>query len=338
MEKIKTEDAVGMILCHDMTQIIKDQYKDARFRKGHRITEEDIPVLLSMGKEHIYIWKNDPNLIHENEGAAMLYDVAGGAHMHPTDVKEGKINAIADSDGLFIVDTEKLNKINAMGDLMIASRHGGFPVKKGDMLAGMRVIPLAIEKEKAEPLLAMAGEEKIFNIKPFVRKKAAVIGTGSEVLTGRIVDTFTPVIIEKLAEYGVDVIYQTLVGDNPAKLSEEILAARQAGAEVIVCTGGMSVDPDDNTPAGIRDSGADIVSYGAPVLPGAMFMLAYLDGVPVMGLPGCVMYSKRTVFDLVLPKVLANEPVTADMLSKLGEGGLCLSCELCTYPNCGFGK
>lgn len=338
MEKIKTEDAVGMILCHDMTQIIKDQYKDARFRKGHRITEEDIPVLLSMGKEHIYIWKNDPNLIHENEGAAMLYDVAGGAHMHPTDVKEGKINAIADSDGLFIVDTEKLNKINAMGDLMIASRHGGFPVKKGDMLAGMRVIPLAIEKEKAEPLLAMAGEEKIFNIKPFVRKKAAVIGTGSEVLTGRIVDTFTPVIIEKLAEYGVDVIYQTLVGDNPAKLSEEILAARQAGAEVIVCTGGMSVDPDDNTPAGIRDSGADIVSYGAPVLPGAMFMLAYLDEVPVMGLPGCVMYSKRTVFDLVLPKVLANEPVTADMLSKLGEGGLCLSCELCTYPNCGFGK
>lgn len=338
MEKIKTENAEGLILCHDMTQIIKDTFKGPRFKKGHRVTKEDIPVLLSMGKEYLYVWDDDPNVVHENDGAALLYDLSAGPGMHPSDVKEGKIEAVADCDGLFKVDTEKLNALNRLGDVMIAARHGNFPVRSGDTLAGMRVIPLAISADKAAQIRALGEGSPIFEILPYKLKKAAVITTGSEVYKRRIEDKFTPVVLEKLAEYGVDVIGTAVCDDDQQMIADTIHDFIRGGAELVLCTGGMSVDPDDRTPGAIKVSGADVVSYGAPVLPGAMFLLAYCKGVPVVGLPGCVMYARRTVFDLVLPRLLAAERISADDLNTLGEGGLCLNCETCVYPNCGFGK
>jgi molybdenum cofactor synthesis domain-containing protein len=187
----------------------------------------------------------------------------------------------------------------------------------------------------------LCGAEPLLRLLPYKLKKAAIIATGSEVYTGRIKDTFTPVIVEKLAEYGVEVVYKTVLGDDDRAVTEAIRGAiEERGAELVCCTGGMSVDPDDRTPLAIKNSGARIVSYGAPVLPGAMFLLAYYGerSVPIMGLPGCVMYAKRTIFDLVLPRVLACDPVTSDELASLGEGGLCLNCPVCTYPACGFGK
>ena len=338
MESVKTTEAVGLILCHDMTQIIKDEFKGPRFRKGHVIQEKDIPVLLSMGKEHVYIWKNDPGMVHENAGAEVLYRLCAGEHMSPSEVKEGKIEVIAEIDGLLKVNSEKLKALNALGELMIATRHGNFSVKRGDKLAGTRIIPLAIEKDKLDCAVALGGGEPILKLLPFKRKKAAVINTGSELYAGRIEDAFGPVIKDKLEECGVEVMAQEILPDDEALVSEKISEFIEKGAEMVICTGGMSVDPDDITPNAIKKTGAEIVSYGAPVLPGAMFLLAYEGEIPIMGLPGCVMYAKRTVFDLVLPRVVAGDRLVQEDLSSLGEGGLCLNCEVCTYPNCGFGK
>lgn len=340
MKLMKTEDAVGQILCHDITQIIKGVTKDAVFRKGHVIREEDIPVLLSVGKEHIYIWENNENMLHENEAAQILYDICKNEHMHPSDVKEGKIEVIADCDGLLKIDREILKGVNSLGEMMIASRHGDFPVKKGDKIAGTRVIPLVIEKHKMEAAKALADGRPIFKILPFLKKKVGIVTTGNEVFHGRIQDTFTPVIEEKLSEYDVEIIGHELSDDNHENITGCIRRLLEKGADMIICTGGMSVDPDDRTPAAIRNVASTVVTYGAPVLPGAMFLLAYLGekNIPIMGLPGCVMYAKRTIFDLVLPRVMAGEILNAEDFHVLGEGGLCLSCPVCTFPNCGFGK
>jgi molybdenum cofactor synthesis domain-containing protein len=259
--------------------------------------------------------------------------------MHRTEVKEGKIELVADEDGVLKIRRDAMTAVNSMGQMMIASRHGDFAVKKGDKIAGTRIIPLVIEKEKMERVKVLAGEEPIFQVLPYKLKKAGVITTGNEVLKNRIQDTFTPVIIEKLAEYGIEVVMHELTGDDTDLTTAAILKMIEAGVDMVVCTGGMSVDPDDRTPLSIKNTGADIVTYGAPVLPGAMFMLAYYDGkIPVMGLPGCVMYAKRTIFDLVLPRIAAGETLSAADLNTLGEGGLCLNCPVCTFPNCGFGK
>ena len=223
--------------------------------------------------------------------------------------------------------------------MMIASRHGDFPVKKGDKIAGTRIIPLVIEKEMMERARQMGGSAPIFEIRPYRLHTAGVIATGNEVYKNRIADTFTPVIEEKLAEYGVQMAEHVLCGDDPEQIGEAIRRMLAAGMDMIICTGGMSVDPDDRTPLAIKNTGAEVITYGAPVLPGAMFMLAYYEGkVPIMGLPGCVMYSKRTIFDLVLPRILTGEKLTENHITSMGEGGLCLSCPVCTFPNCGFGK
>lgn len=339
MKEIRTVDAVGQVLCHDVTQIIKGVTKDAVFRKGHVIREEDIPVLLSVGKDHVYIWEKDEHMLHENEAAEILYHLCENEHMRPSEVKEGKIEVIAECDGLLKVDRERLNRVNALGEMMIASRHGNFPVKKGDKIAGTRIIPLVIEKEKMERAKEVCEGAPIFELKPFLHKKVGIVTTGNEVYHGRIADTFTPVIEEKLAEYDTEIVGHEISDDDHGRITACIEKLLRDGADMILCTGGMSVDPDDRTPLAIKNTGAKIITYGAPVLPGAMFLLAYYEGdIPVMGLPGCVMYSKRTVFDLVLPRIMAGEKLTKEDISILGEGGLCLSCPVCTFPNCGFGK
>ena len=291
MKLVRTEDAVGQVLCHDITQIIPGVVKDAVFRKGHIVTEEDIPVLLSVGKENLYIWEKQEGMLHENEAAEILRQICQGEHMHPSGVKEGKIELIADCEGVLKINTEKLNAVNSLGEMMIASRHGNFPVKTGDKIAGTRIIPL---------------------------------------------------VIEKLKECGVTEVKQIQCNDDHEMITEAIQTLIEDGSDLIVCTGGMSVDPDDRTPLAIKNACTEVVTYGAPVLPGAMFMLAYCEKegrqIPVMGLPGCVMYAKRTIFDLVLPRIMCDEKLHEKDFRLLGQGGLCLSCPVCTFPNCGFGK
>lgn len=339
MKLIRTEKSVGHVLCHDLTQIIPNIKKDAVFRKGHIIKEEDIPILLSMGKENLYVWEKEENMLHENEAAQILYKICENKYMYASEIKEGKIEVISNIDGVFHVNIEKLNKINSLKDIIISTRHNNFTVKKHDKIAGMRVIPLLIEKEKIEKANKVAGNSPILSIYPFVHKKVGIITTGSEVFKGRIKDSFGPVIYEKLKEFDVEIIGQKIIDDDENKISLAINDYIEKGCQLIICTGGMSVDPDDVTPSGIKKSGADIISYGAPVLPGAMFLLSYINNnIPVIGLPGCVMYSKRTIFDLIIPRIMSDEILKKEDIDILGHGGFCLSCNVCTFPNCSFGK
>lgn len=339
MKLIKTQDAVGHVLCHDMTQIIPGQYKDARFRKGHIVTKEDIPVLLSMGKENLYVWEKTEGILHENEAAKRLAALCRNANMTESEVKEGKIELRSAIHGLFRVNSEKLNAVNEIDELMIATRHGNTVVAPGDKLCGTRCIPLVIDEKKLIAAEAAAGADPLLEVLPFKLKTAAVITTGSEVFHGRIEDKFTPVIVRKLTAFGIEMTDHVTTDDGLDHVAEAITEMRSKEPDLILCTGGMSVDPDDNTPGAIKQSGARIVTYGAPVLPGAMFLLGYYaDGMPVMGLPGCVMYAKATIFDLMLPRIAAGIELTRKDFTSLGEGGLCLGCESCHYPICPFGK
>lgn len=338
MKLVKTQDAVGQVLCHDLTQIIKDVKKGPAFKKGHIITEDDIPVLLSMGKDNIYIWEVNENMLHENDAALILYDLCKSEYMHPSEISEGKIEVIADTDGVLKVDSKKLNAVNSLGEMMIATRHGNFPVKKGDKIAGTRIIPLVIEKEKMDKAREAAAGGGILSILPFKKRRAGIVTTGNEVYYKRIKDEFTPVVENKLREFDVEIIGKEICSDDVDMEIESINAMIDAGADIILVTGGMSVDPDDRTPLAIRKVSDRVITYGAPVLPGAMFMLAYKENIPVMGLPGCVMFARRTIFDLCLPRIIAGEELKKEDIDRLGEGGLCLNCGVCTFPNCGFGK
>jgi hypothetical protein len=299
---MNTREAVGQTLCHDVTQIIRGVTKDALFKKGHVIKEEDVPALLNLGKERIYIWENNENMLHENDAAEILRAMCQSENMRAAGPREGKIEVLAEIDGLLMVDTAGLRRVNSLGEVIIAARVSGFPVKKGDKLCGVRVIPLMIEKEKMERARHAAGDKPLLKLLPIKPKKYGLVITGSEVFHDRVQDTFTPVIIDKLAEYKCEMTDHVILDDDHEKITAAINSMLDKGAEMVFCTGGMSVDPDDRTPLAIKNAANNIVSYGAPVLPGSMFMLAYTaDKRPVCGLPGCVMYAHRTIFDLVLP-------------------------------------
>lgn len=339
MKLIETQKAVGHVLCHDMTQIIPGVSKGPRFRKGHVVTQEDIPVLLSMGKENLYVWEMEPGMLHENDAAERLCALCLGDNMERSEAKEGKIELTAAQDGVFLVDTQRLNAVNSIDDIMIATRRGGGAVHKGDKLCGTRVIPLVIPEEKLQKAEEAVGDAPLLSLLPYKLKKAGVITTGSEVAKGRIEDRFTPVIEQKLAPFGITMTEHMVVDDEMDHLLEALAEMKKKDVDLILCTGGMSVDPDDNTPGAIRRSGAQIITYGAPVLPGAMFLLGYYeDGRPVLGLPGCVMYAAATIFDLVLPRIAAGVRLCKQDFVVLGEGGLCLGCKPCTYPHCTFGR
>ena len=338
MKLIKTQDAVGRVLCHDVTRIIRGVQKGVLFSKDHVIGEEDIPVLLSIGKDHVYVMEGNESL-HENDAAKMLQAMCGNENMHAVGPQEGKIELVADIDGLFLADTNRLRAVNSLSEMIIVTRASGFPVKKGDTLCGVRIIPLTIDSIKLKTALRLTGNKPLLKLLPIKPKKYGLVITGNEIFHNRIQDTFTPVIRDKLADYNCVMISREITDDNHKTITAAIKGMLDAGAGMVLCTGGMSVDPDDNTPRAIKNATGNVVSYGAPVLPGSMFMLAYTaDSRPVCGLPGCVMYNERTVFDLVLPRLLADAPVTAEWFAGLGNGGLCLGCPECHFPNCAFGK
>ena len=344
MKLVKTKDAVGHILCHDITQIIPGEFKGPVFKKGHIVKEEDIEVLLSVGKENLYVWENNENVLHEDEAAFILKDICIGddSSISFSEPSEGKIEIISNIDGLLKVNTSKLNEINSLGEMMIATIHGNFPVRKGDKIAGTRIIPLVIEKDKMNKAKEIMKNDKVLSILPFKDKKYGIVTTGSEVYKGLIEDKFGPVIKDKMSEYNTEFLGQRIVNDDCEMITNSIMEFINDGADIVLCSGGMSVDPDDRTPKAIKDTGANIISYGVPTLPGAMLLVAYYEQngkqIPIVGLPGCVMYQKRTAFDLVLPRLLADDYLNKDDISRLGEGGMCLGCNECHFPNCGFGK
>lgn len=339
MKIIPVEESLGMLLAHDMTEIIYGESKKAAFKKGHMIKAEDIPRLLKMGKEHIGIIEYQEGDVHENEAAIRMAKAVAGQGITLTEPAEGKVSLIAEDFGLLKVDYKTLLKINTIDDLMIATLHTDRLVERETVLGGTRIIPLITNEKNIIEMEALCNENfPVIQVLPLRKLKIGIVTTGSEVYHKRIEDKFGPVIREKFKELDCEVIKQIIVNDDAKMISEAIEQLIDDGAKLITCTGGMSVDPDDVTPLGIRNTGAAIVTYGAPTLPGAMFMLAYKGDIPIVGLPGCVMYAKRTIFDLVLPRLLANERLVKEDILRLGHGGLCMGCDNCTYPNCGFGK
>lgn len=338
MKMIKVQDAIGTMLSHDVTEIIPGKFKGRAFKKGHIIREEDIEKLLSIGKDHVYIWEEKEGELHENDAAIRLSNLVMGEGIMPSEeIKEGKIDFFAARDGVLKIDKEKLFELNSLGEIIVSTIHNNTPVKKGEKLAATRVIPLTIDEKKiieAEELI----NSKIMCVLPIKRKKAVLITTGNEVYHGRIKDAFLPIIERKLQEYGSEVLNRVILPDDKEKIKEEIIKGIKEGANMVICTGGMSVDPDDVTPRAIKECGAELITYGSPVLPGAMFLLAYYGDIAVLGVPSCAMYSKRTVLDLVLPRVLVDEKLTLRDIVEYGHGGLCLDCPTCTFPHCSFGK
>jgi molybdopterin biosynthesis enzyme len=339
MTEIPVQEAVGRVLFHDITRIVPGEFNGRAFKKGHIIAEGDVSKLLNLGKDNIYVLDLKKGFIHENDAAERLARAAAGAGIGFMEPVEGKVVMTAEADGLFKVDVAALNKINAIDEIVLATLHTNQQVRAGKQIGGTRIIPLFTDEDKIRRVEQICAETgPVISVKPFKPFKVGLVTTGNEIFHGRIEDKFGPIVKQKFADLGSNVMRQTLVSDSVPMTVKAIHDLIDEGAEMIVATGGMSVDPDDRTPASIRAAGGREVTYGSPTFPGAMFMLAYIGEVPVIGLPGCAMYRKATIFDLIVPRILAGETITRADITQLGHGGFCSACTECRYPECSFGK
>lgn len=337
MKKIPVEKAVGMILCHDITRIIPGEFKGRVFKKGHIIQKEDVENLLELGKEQIYIWEPKAGEIHEDEAALRIARAVSGVNIDYDEPKEGKSTLKSKERGLLKINSGLLYQINSIKDISIASLPQNFIVERGQKLVGVRIIPLTTREENLIQIEDLCrGKAKVFEIREYKELKAAIITTGNEIYKKRIQDKFGTVIRKKLEYFKAQYLGQTFCLDSIEEIKKEILCYKQQGVDLIILTGGMSVDPDDLTPGAIRESGAKVVTYGAPVQPGNMFMMAYLGNTVLLGVPGCAMYYRTTILDVVLPRIFIGEVLNKDDFIKMGEGGFCLNCEVCRYPQCFF--
>ena len=337
MKKIKVEDAVGLALCHDITAM-RTGFKGAAFRRGHVIRPEDIPALLDLGKKTIFVWEENSGEIHEEDAArrmAAMAPVEGAKYTGPA---EGKVLLMAEQRGLFRVDRELLRQINSIGDITISCLPDHYPVEPGARLASMRIVPLVTREEQIEQAEALCRGRKLLDLRPYRQHTAGVIVTGSEIYHGRIQDKFEPVVRQKLAQYPCDILGVTVCDDDLDMIVSAAENWRTQGADLLIFTGGMSVDPDDLTPTAIRKLGAKIVSHGIPAQPGNKTLVAYLGDVPVLGVPGAAISLPTTMFDVLLPQVFTGDRITKDELINLADGGLCQMCGSCRWPNCTFGR
>jgi len=337
---IALTEAVDKVLAHDITEIRPGQFKGPAFKKGHIIRENDLEHFRRLGKEHIYVLHLGPDELHEDEAALRLAKaLAGPGVIFNQQADEGKINLRAAHRGLLKVNVPALTEFNLVADVTCASRHTNTVVQQEEIIAGTRAIPLIIDRRRVEHAVDIAENAGgIFAVKEFAAPDAALIITGNEVYSGRIEDKFAPILSKKLRAFGCSVKTTVFVPDDPNRIKSAIEELLAAGAGLILVAGGMSVDPDDVSRLAIAGAGARDLVYGSPVLPGAMFLYAHIDDVPIMGLPACVLYYRATVFDIMLPRVLAGEPITRGDLAAAAHGGLCLNCEHCHYPVCPFGK
>ena len=322
LKVIPVEAAVGLPLAHDITEIIPGKHKGPAFRRGHIIRQEDVSKLLDVGKANIYVMELEKDELHEEDAARRLAKAAAGSNLKLTDPSEGRINLVAAISGLLKVDVDLLYRFNSLGDLMMATLPGDRYVREGTVVAGTRTIPVLVKESLVQQAEALCKDKPIVRILPMPAKHIRLVVTGSEVFTGRIKDGFGPIVRKKVGELGSSVDSVELSPDDPDVIANHIKNAKQAGAEIILVSGGMSVDPDDKTPEGIRRSGAKVETHGFPVLPGSMFVMAYLGDTPVMGLSGCVLHDPFTAFDALLPRLIAGEKITRADIMAMGHGGL----------------
>ncbi len=340
LKKIKVENAVGTRLAHDITEIRPGEFKGPAFRKGHEVCNEDICHLQKLGKNHLYLIDLAEDEIHENEAASILAQGLAGAGINwDDDPKEGKISFHAAQDGLLSINTPALAAFNMIDEVMCATRHNHSLVKKGDQVAATRAIPLIMKRAPVERAAAIAAQDGgVVSVKALRKARAGLVVTGNEVFHGLIDDKFAPKLSAKIEDLDSEVGGVAFAPDDEEKIVAAIRSHLENGCDLLLLSGGMSVDPDDVTRSAIRKAGADEVNYGAAVLPGAMFLVAYIGDVPLLGVPACGLHHRITVLDLVLPRILAGERIGKKELAFLGHGGLCHDCPECTYPRCAFGR
>jgi probable molybdopterin binding protein len=337
---VKVEEAVGLVLAHDVTEIRKGEFKGPAFKKGHKIRNSDICHLRRLGKAHIYALNIEDGSLHENDAAKILADAfCGPGVVRQGAPVEGKLKLTAETDGLLKVDVAALTRVNMLGDVMCACRHTNSVVKREEMVAATRAIPLVVGKAVVEQAAAISrAVGGLFRVKPFRSANIGIVITGSEVFSGLIEDRFEPILRRKIADIGSRVQDVLFAPDDAAVIASRIQELIQSGADFILSTGGMSVDPDDVTRTGIQRVCGSLNCYGAPVLPGSMLMIGYAEDIPILGVPACGIYHETTILDLILPRILAGEKLSREDVAQLGHGGLCLNCKECTYPICPFGK
>ncbi len=341
IQVVSLEEAIGYPLAHDITEIRPGEFKGPAFQRGHVLSCRDLDHLRRLGKNHLYILKPESDEIHEDDAAKAIATALCGRGVGWSGVpREGKLALRATGDGMLSVDVETLNRFNAIGEVMCATRHTRTLVKKGEQVAATRAIPLLIPRTTIDAAVAEAGraENGVLRVLPLKQASVGVMITGSEVFYGRIEDKFAPIIRKKVTALGGRVIDVVFLPDDDALIAAAARKLVAAGADILVTTGGMSVDPDDRTRFALKRAGAVDMVYGAAVLPGAMFMIAYIGGVPVLGIPACGIFAETTIFDLIYPRVLTGEKITRREIAALGHGGLCLKCGECVFPHCPFGK
>jgi hypothetical protein len=322
LKVIPVEEAVGLPLAHDITEIVPGKHKGPAFRRGHIVRKEDISKLLDVGKRNLYIMELDKDEVHEEDAAHRLAKAAAGPNLKLVGPSEGRVNLVAEISGLLKIDSDLLYRLNSLGDLMMATLLSDRHVNDGDVVAGTRTIPVVVKEELIQRAEALCKDHPIIRILPMPPRRIHLIVTGSEVYTGRIQDGFEPVVRRKAAAMGSDLAAKQVANDDPDQIAKLIQAAQGSGAEIILVSGGMSVDPDDKTPEGIRRSGAKIESHGFPILPGSMFLMAYLNDTPILGLSGCVLHDPFSAFDILLPRLLAGDKITRSDIMAMGHGGL----------------
>ena len=340
MKKIKVEDAVGQALCHDITGIFPNGKKGAMFKRGHVIKPEDIPHLMDIGKNHIFVWEPEADEVHEDDAALAAAEVVcGDGVAFEKAPSEGKVQVYAARRGLFRVNRGALRKINSIGDYTVACLPDLTDVSSGQKLGGIRIIPLVTKRENVDAMIITANENKpVLTVLQYRPLKCGVIITGSEVYYGRIKDKFEPIMRKKLGKFDAEFLGTEKCPDDLDVLLGAIAGFKAKGAELILLTGGMSVDPDDLTPSAIRSCGAEVVTQGVPMQPGNMLTIASLDCTILIGVPGASMHSPTTSLDVLLPRVFAGIEITPEDIPGLGDGGFCSNCDVCTYPRCYFGR
>ncbi len=339
ISKVNTREAIGMTLAHDVTRISPGEFKGPRFRKGHVITEQDIPQLLELGEEHVYVLSLEPGEIHEDEAGTRIARAMADPTLELTEPSESRVDIKAKTSGLLKINVPLLSDINSIDEVIVATLHNNSICQPGMRLAATRIIPLFTAESKVKEVEDLCQErDKVIQVKPFTKTKVGLVITGNEVYNGLIQDKFSEVIARKAKSFGASINHKVFAPDDTDMISRAMLEARDKGSEVIIVCGGMSVDPDDVTPEGVRQAGTKIVSYGAPIIPGTKFMCAQWDNIPVLGAPACVIYDPATALDLILPRVLAGEQISYQDIVDIGHGGLCLGCAKCNFPVCPFGK
>ncbi|MDM8536445.1 molybdopterin-binding protein [Desulfobacterales bacterium HSG17] len=341
IQVVKIEEAVGYPLAHDITEIVPGEFKGPAFKRGQILSCRDLDHLRRLGKNHLYVLRPENDEMHEDDAAkAIANSLCGKGVGWSGEPREGKVSIKAMQDGLLKIDVEALNRFNETGEVMCATRHTNTVVKKGTQVAATRAIPLLIPSKKVDEAVAHAqrSEQGVLRVLPMRKARVGVLITGNEVFSGRIEDKFESIIRTKVNELDGQIIDVIFVPDDDNLIVDAALRLVSEGADTLVTTGGMSVDPDDRTRFALKKAGVEDMVYGSAVLPGAMFMVGYLKNIPVLGIPACGMYAARTIFDLIYPRVLTNEIITRKEIAALGHGGLCLKCKTCNFPDCSFGK